>query len=602
MSFLTAEHLRMVAHAMCKKYDVQILVQGDRCYVRDKVIHIPAIADGVSCEEYLTKVRYFLDHEVSHIVYETEQKWGADFGIKHGNAAFSLLNHAEDERCEHLLRKDWIGSDMNIGIGRTKIIEDLHKMDAHTRNKDDRVNGYIKSFCFQGEGLDITEDIDPRVWEYVEANYDRHLALFIGAKKTSDLNDTVLWIFNDMKVKTESPEEQEALENGEPSEKEEKGEPEGEGEPGGEPEEGEPEGKPEPGSEPGGESGEAETKPHASGSEELISGGAKGGLGAGGVMDDAETITQSDTCAPELSKAIADSVKEELTGMDEASTQVSRGVTVRDTMKTLRIADVGDNLPKAFKKYFNETVEGVPGSSRERLRQMLQSEAKTWWRSGRQCGRPDPAKLAQLVTGTSSRVFKRKFYENAPTTDVALAIDMSGSMDCQLMGIALGAAASFAKLLSLVGHKHMVYGYQSSSFDFRGGGGIEMISDWNVKRSTNEYMKPFSAAGGGTPTAGAVKFGREQLLARGADRQVLLVITDGSPDNFEVCQSEFAQCDRCGVENVLIAIGDIDECYLKDQCQRFVHAGFKLTNAVMRQLHEVLEDGRKNLVRKGKYV
>jgi hypothetical protein len=119
---------------------------------------------------------------------------------------------------------------------------------------------------------------------------------------------------------------------------------------------------------------------------------------------------------------------------------------------------------------------------------------------------------------------------------ISVVVDRSGSMDG---AIQIVIEATVATALAF---EHPSIAHQVIAFPWRTDDGVSVIKRWdeNVRKLANRI--PNMNADGCTPMAEAILFSASQLAARPEDRRVMLVITDGQPDDL-----------RQATENVTLA-------------------------------------------------
>lgn len=243
---------------------------------------------------------------------------------------------------------------------------------------------------------------------------------------------------------------------------------------------------------------------------------------------------------------------------------------------------------------FIKKAKMIGGPMRQKLAQLLMSEAKTWWRGGRPAGVPDPRRMAHLAAGLDNRVMRRRFEKSAPNTACYLLIDGSGSMNVKQsmkqgysgqsrMAHAMLSAAAFTHTLALCGHDTAVGVFQYSrgtysvrdeleAFGIKGndlhdaacevsgvrihGATIYKVKTWAQQMVT--ALKNMSIASdmayGGTPLGPAIVLAASDIAKRQAKRKVLMVFTDGQPDNRGYATYACKYCEKAGIEVVLIGI------------------------------------------------
>jgi cobaltochelatase CobT len=179
-------------------------------------------------------------------------------------------------------------------------------------------------------------------------------------------------------------------------------------------------------------------------------------------------------------------------------------------------------------------------------------------RSGR---RLDTRKLHRVAMA-DARIFARKSHRIAPNTAVHLLVDLSGSMHATIhrsdgtettrAGSALESALALA--LALDG----IPGVTVAATAFPGRAGTPD----RVTRMVRHGQSPGACAGafvqaprGGTPMAQALWYAAADLLACREERRMLVVLTDGEPDDASEVLRLLGLCRQAGIETVGVGIG-----------------------------------------------
>jgi nitric oxide reductase activation protein len=170
-----------------------------------------------------------------------------------------------------------------------------------------------------------------------------------------------------------------------------------------------------------------------------------------------------------------------------------------------------------------------------------------------------PTKLHRAVVG-DDRLFLRRQRRVAPDTAIHLLVDLSGSMArCVPVGtqrvtaarVALDAALALALALDAI------TGVSVAVTAFPGVAGQDTV----LARLVRHGQPPRTRAGafaqiprGGTPLAGALWYAAADLLARDAQRRLVLVLTDGRPDDRKGAQRILGLCQDAGIETIGVGI------------------------------------------------
>ena len=155
-----------------------------------------------------------------------------------------------------------------------------------------------------------------------------------------------------------------------------------------------------------------------------------------------------------------------------------------------------------------------------------------------------------------SRLFARKTERTAPNTAVQVLIDLSGSMGNDYGGESLGEIAQNAAL-ALALALDTIQGVSVAVTAFPGMFG----EDEKVSRLIQHGQRPASRAGaflqparGGTPLTSALWYAAADLLQRQERKRVILVMTDGKPDDVIGATDIIQHCQATGIEIAGIGI------------------------------------------------
>jgi cobaltochelatase CobT len=165
-------------------------------------------------------------------------------------------------------------------------------------------------------------------------------------------------------------------------------------------------------------------------------------------------------------------------------------------------------------------------------------------------------KLSRLVQG-DTRVFERRFHHRAPNTAIHLLIDGSGSMSgvhdqqskTRLIDIAIESSVALA--LALEG----ISGVNPAVTRFPSGDTSNVIP---LLRH-GQKLRPNAAVflpntDGCTPLHSALWYAAASVLATREERKIIIVLTDGEPDDRSLTKAIINRCEATGIELVGIGI------------------------------------------------
>jgi len=194
-----------------------------------------------------------------------------------------------------------------------------------------------------------------------------------------------------------------------------------------------------------------------------------------------------------------------------------------------------------------------------RLLGLVQASRQDRPRSVRHGRRLAPTRLHRVAAG-DDRLFLRRQRRVAPATAVHLLVDLSGSMArCVPVGTQRVSAARVAldAALALALALDAIPGVSVAVTAFPGVAGQDTV----LARLVRHGQPPRTRAGafaqiprGGTPLAGALWYAAADLVARNATRRLVLVLTDGRPDDRQGAQRILALCREAGIETMGVGI------------------------------------------------
>ncbi len=193
---------------------------------------------------------------------------------------------------------------------------------------------------------------------------------------------------------------------------------------------------------------------------------------------------------------------------------------------------------------------------RTRLQALMQSTRSVRNHSG-YVGALNIRKLHSLTTG-NAKVFLRKGERVGVNTAVHILIDSSGSMNCREMQLASQACFAVASAL------HGIKGISVGVTTFPGERGVYEGSQrehWEtvtpILRHHEKMHTRFAMSGAGnTPLDSALWWTMQQLHPMPESRKMILIITDGQPDDSQLAQTAIAEARKFGLEVYGIGIAN----------------------------------------------
>ena len=162
--------------------------------------------------------------------------------------------------------------------------------------------------------------------------------------------------------------------------------------------------------------------------------------------------------------------------------------------------------------------------------------------------------LCRIVNG-DTRVFNQRADKQSPNTAVHILVDMSSSMmrDCGSYKTKADVAQEAAIAIALA--LDMIQGANPAVTTF-GGHAKDPVRKivGHGERVKAQYKRFGASTWGNTPMTEAIWYGANELSKTKENRKMLIVITDGQPDEFGSCKRVIELCERFGVEVIGIGI------------------------------------------------
>ncbi|MBN2644371.1 hypothetical protein [Trichloromonas sp.] len=203
--------------------------------------------------------------------------------------------------------------------------------------------------------------------------------------------------------------------------------------------------------------------------------------------------------------------------------------------------------PEPFVKPVDEAQAlRVCSRLRSRLLTLLQAQQRRAQSAAKSGRRMDTRRLVRLSLG-DPRIFRKKEEVSALNTAVFVLIDGSGSMLTRTpQGESLSAVAN-ASAFALHRTLYHLAGVSAASAVFAGreDDRLRLLADFGERPEAPWFA---FRASGSTPTATGLWLARAALLGQPQPRKLLLLITDGYPDDVESAGTATRRLQRDGIE------------------------------------------------------
>lgn len=194
-------------------------------------------------------------------------------------------------------------------------------------------------------------------------------------------------------------------------------------------------------------------------------------------------------------------------------------------------------------------VRSSSNATRMRITSLLEAQAKVKVIHSNSGHKIDPKRIARVVGGQYD-IFKKVSRSNTQNTAVQLLIDISSSMSHEDR-YTLALNSGLAVALALEGVKGVNVSVKAFPFADKV---LELTSfTERASGSTARYSKV--KPNGQTPMSEAIMTASYDLLNQPNDRVLLIVITDGQPNNSDSCKQVIESVSEMGVEFAGLGIG-----------------------------------------------
>lgn len=462
-----------------------------------RTIHLPAITTS-SSEEWLSRMRYYVKHETSHVVHSDFDYLNA----KKPKGLLALINnlledHRIDYRNDGEYRGDGVISNDYWKIYCNDIQENLISGD-HELEEQQRLT--LPLFAWDamlrdwiGASADVTRTLSGAFNTEDAARFDKLIAYndeLMSVREDGDAEhvfDLACRILADLYDQDPadyqaSPEEQE-------------------GEGGG-------------------------------------SGGDEEGEGEGGKRDEVDRIITVD----KLAKKMMHEHTPSRTGI-HLEHEVTHGSYSIPPSSEYVIVDFDKPMPKVISDFvYGDTFarhdvqnyitsNAKPMSNKLRLK--LQTRSRDRYEYGKKRGKLHNGSLHRVLSGDTrqaEKVFRQRVVSDTTDTAVCLLVDCSGSMSGKKFEMACAGAGALSTALTPINITHSVCGFTNTVID-------EYPIVWQFKKfaervTSNEMVSRFKLASNclwQNSDGDAIAYATSSLLSRKETRKVLIVLSDGSP-------------------------------------------------------------------------
>ena len=556
--------LPIVAAAYGEKFGVKVEIAGEQAHTDGKTIVVPNVPDTYD----MNVLWGYLAHEAAHVRF-------TDFGVRRlpGMHAY-LSNVFEDCRIERAMAAQYPGTVMTLNAVASYMAQQGHYQHA---TESDHPAQILGSYCLywlqsQAVGQSCLTPFMESAKKVLNGKFPvgavlrlnvllRHAVAAQSTQQVCDLASQVMQMIAEEAEKEDQQSQDQQDESDSASPPQGDG---GEGDQADESGESEPAGK---SSQPPGQDG-TDGQDGADGQDGLVSPGNQPQQADDTGTDQADQASSSshasrgvdDCCGAEVLQQVLSAGDDVVGGDAKDALKAELFAAAKEggnpDFKTVRTGEQAVCDSHAGEILLSE-VKGATSKIRAQLAGMVQASLRSSTVTKRSGKRLDASKLHRAAVG-DSRLFLRSAEKKRPNTAIHLLVDMSGSMYASIPGkgelrchqIARKAALALAVALDSIPNVN-------PGVSFFGGDDHDPVRI-AVKHGESVQVNAgrFGVLpDGGTPMAEAIWYSAFALSKTREDRKMLIVITDGDPNNKEATKKSIELCERSGVEVVGIGVG-----------------------------------------------
>ncbi|MCD2450546.1 VWA domain-containing protein [Methylicorpusculum oleiharenae] len=558
----------IVAAAIGNRFGIKVSVGGDQAFTDGRSIQLPAYEGDDP--DYQEVAWGLLAHEAAHIRY-------SDFTLHYGNSVLRrrLCNAIEDVRIEHELAKDFPGTRLTI---RTVIEKMIVKGDFVANSIDDHPANILYSFVLkslrarvlgQTALVPLVEQTEVALKaKYPKGAVTRLKGLLSEVPEELQSESDCLQLTDRILTMIEQEFEQERQRNKAQPSADEDTSPESD------------------------ETDQDEESEDSNGSDAQEEMERDERLPNDSVDDLSSESSGNDDANPENpddeTKSVSNSTSSNLQMDDEDVTEILDPMGVLETLLSAGDSDIEQDLFESLKSALSLAAENVSellmpsdheppmderagtfllrkvqsesGKIRAALQGLVQSQALNRWQHACRGRRMDGKRLHRLPLG-ETKLFQRKQAKSAPNTAIHLLLDKSESMgyqvtDSQGQPIGLRMPIALEATLALALAFEGIPGVNPGVTAFPGHQDDSVFRLLAHGQRVNARTGAFSlAASGSTPMTEALWFGAASLLRCREPRKVLMVMTDGQPNDTLSTLELLQRCRDSGIETIGIGLG-----------------------------------------------
>ena len=566
-----------IGRMLAENYGIRVVYKHDLCCTDGKTIFLPVLGEKAS-DEMLAAIPGMIDHEAAHVLSSDFDEINKLKRYPDANKLHGIVNIVEDARIEAFMKKRWRGTKVNFRKMYDWGYKDLlSRWDQLTEwGRFIQVCGVIA--CQEPDfwGVEKVKEKEPELWSYAEEIRDL-------LEQAADLPDTAAAMALARQIlerihsfaDSPPPPPQTGGQGDDSGQDQKKGDDEqaGEGQ-----DQDDSEG-PQQGSDQSGKQDDDKDQENQgdgrTGDKHDDSDGANTQPNASGDRDGDDQSNSPSRNVPESLKRDYQPSDEDMKKDEEVSSRQSqmkreakascpsgRGQYLIYSTDRDVVAPVSGGDRTEVMKLLNES-RAITHTMRQKMMRNLIALTRSRWESNQDRGRINPRALHRVVTGSSKKVFRKKFDAPKFDTRCSLWIDHSYSMQGQKLNLAAASALLFGEVLNQLGIPFEVCGFSTSTTHYEGEriyqqatseeqrtysrwGGLwvgvykAFDEDWNTVKSRCANMGRNQRHN--TYDGESVRLAAQRLLQYPERRRILFLFNDGEPcPNVHQCMPEHVE-------------------------------------------------------------
>lgn len=226
--------------------------------------------------------------------------------------------------------------------------------------------------------------------------------------------------------------------------------------------------------------------------------------------------------------------------LNQQAQQATRDETLRAPTEAPATKGKGDQSKIA-------SVRRETNALRQRLAGLMQARTLAQRHSATSGRRIDRKSICRVVSG-DSRIFTKQIDGIKTDTAIMVLVDMSYSMKGDPATVAMESGLATAVAMDNIPGVSVSAAWFNSM--------VGCLTDFGEKPDKTSTRYNPAMASGGTNLASALLWGARRLLSQKQPRKIMMILSDGKPDQDTLCAKMLRMLEREGVETIGIGIMD----------------------------------------------